>query len=213
MMGESIDRHSELIHHIDLYGLTTVTAAARIVCEGSRPSATAELEKLVRGGDLFRYDKVYTRNPKPPKARDRWRDLAILSYCCLGNHLRARVPSHRLETSLEGLSGNLGVRPPVGKACIFDRDDTLARIWVEPFAKDADGMPLDKVLAGLQRTTRGKAFQLWAYLALSSEFTMLVLCRTRARADELGRWIERAPLVGEAGPETVVIPAKTAAIP
>lgn len=202
-----------LLEHIDLYGLTTVTAAARIVCDGDRRGATSELEALVGERTLFRYDKVYTRNPTLPKARDRWRDLAILSYCCLGNHLRPRIPKQRLEASLEGPAANLGLRPPAGKACIFDRDDRLARIWVEPFAKDANGMPLDKVLAGLQRTTRSRAFQLWAYLALSGEFTMLVLCRTRARADELGRWIERAPLVGEAGPESIEIPVKTAATP
>jgi hypothetical protein len=206
------DRESALFEHIDLYGLTTVTAAARIVCDGDRRAATAELETLVRRGDLFRYDKVYTRTSKPPKARDRWRDLAILSYCCLSNHLRPRIRKLQLEAALQGPAGKLGLRPPAGKACIFDRDDKLARIWVEPFAKNAAGMPLNKLLASLQRTTRGRAFQLWAYLALSGEFTLLVLCRNRERADELARWLERAPLVSTAGPESVEIPVKTAAI-
>ncbi|MEQ9616818.1 MAG: hypothetical protein RLN60_02155 [Phycisphaerales bacterium] len=206
------DGESAILEHIDLYGLTTVTAVARILCDGDRRSATAELETLVRRRALFRFDKVYTRTSTPPKARDRWRDFATLSYCCLGNHLRPRIAKHRLEAALEGPAKTLGVRPPAGKACIFDRDDHLARIWVEPFSRTADGMPLGKMLALLQRTTRGRAFQLWAYLALSGEFSMLVLCRSRARADELGRWLQRAPLVGEAGPESIEIPVKTAAI-
>lgn len=206
------DHHDALLAHIDLYGLTTATAATRTVCAGDHTLARAGLESLVRDGRLFRYGKIYSCKPTRPKPRDRWHDLAILSYCCLGNHPRPRIERERLAASLEGPAKKLGQRSPANKPCIFDRHGRLARLWVEPHADDPAGMPLGDVLAALQRTARHRAFQVWAYLALSGEFTMLVLCRGRARADELERWLARVPLVGRAGPETVEIPVSTAAI-
>lgn len=207
------DHHGALLAHIDLYGLTTATAAARAVCAGDHALTLAGLESLVRDGRLFRYGKVYSRRPTRPKPRDRWHDLAILTYCCLGNHPRPRIERGRLAQSLDGPAEKLGQRSPSNKPCIFDRHDRLARLWVEPYAEDPAGMPLGDVLAALQRSARGKNFQVWAYLALSGEFTMIVLCRGRARADELGRWLGRVPLVARAGPETVEIPVATVAIP
>jgi hypothetical protein len=204
--------HDTLQEHIDLYGMTTATAAARVVYGCDHRRALAGLESLVRDGRLFRYGKVYSPKPTPPKPRDRWHDLAILSYCCLGNRPRPRIPSERLAAALDGPAKKLSQRSPANKPCIFDRHDRLARLWVEPYTDDPDGAPLGDVLAILQRSARGRAFQVWAYLALSGDFTILVLCRGRARADELERWLARAPLVGQAGPETVEVPVSTAAI-
>ncbi len=211
-MNDPGDHHGALLDHIDLYGLTTVTAAARTVCAGDPSIALSGLESLVRAGRLFRYGRVYSRKPTRPKPRDRWHDLAILSYCCLGNHPRPRIPRARLAASLDGPARALGQRSPSNKPCIFDRHNRLARLWVEPYTDDRTSMALGEVLAALQRTSRARAFQVWAYLALSGEFTMLVLCRGRDRADELERWLGRVPLVGRAGPETVEVPVATAAI-
>lgn len=204
--------HAGVLEHVDLYGLTTLTAVSRVVFQGDRRAARTNIDALVRQGHMFRHDHVLTRQPRAPKHADRWRDLAMLSYCCLGNHLRPRIPHDRLRATLDGPAAQLGLRPQAAKPCIFDRNDRLARLWVEPYTADDGGKPLGHVLAALQRATRTKSFSLWAYLALSGEFTMLVLCRHRARADELGRWLARAPLVGQAGSESLEIPVAVAAI-
>ncbi len=206
------EAHRVIFDQVSLYGLTNVPAAARVACDNDRRQATWMLEDLVRSSELFRYGTVYTTSPERPKARDRWRSLSVLSYCCLGNHPRPRVPQERLADALQSISNRLGVRPPVEKPCIFDRDNKLVRLWVEPHTDDPAGLDLGDLLAALQRATRDKSFVLWSYLALSGEFAMQVLCRSRARADELGLWLDRAPLVGRAGSEAVEILATTAVI-
>jgi len=202
-----------LLEHIDLYRLTTVEAAACAACDGDRRRATGALAYLVRRGELHRFGQIYTHRATPPKPRDAWRDLAILSYCCLGTPPQPCIPKERLVDAFGPHASRLGLRPPTAQACIFDQNDRLARLWVEPYTEDRAGMPLQKVLAALQRAARDKSFHLWAHLALTGEFGLLVLCRSRGRADELARWLGRVPLSAIAGSTTVEVPVATAAIP
>ena len=73
-------------------------------------------------------------------------------------------------------------------------------------------MELGAVLDALQRAVSNPNFELWSYLALSGQFSLLILCRNRQRAEELGRWLVRVPLVGRAGAEHVEIATSTAVI-
>lgn len=211
-MSPHPEAHQAVLEQVQLYGLTTVAAAARVATNGDRAAATKLLDALVRDGALFRYRTLYTSGQPAPKPRDRWRDLAVLSYCCLGNRERPRIARERLIEVLSGLAERLGVRPPTDKPCIFDRDDRLTRLWVEPYSTADAGMELGAVLEALQRAASNPSFELWSYLALSGQFSLLILCRNRQRAEELGRWLVRVPLVGRAGAENVEIATSTAVI-
>lgn len=209
---DNAEAHQSVLDHVRLYGLTTVAATARLATGGDRSAATKLLDTLVRSGALHRHRSCYTTNPESPKPRDRWRDLSVLSYCCLGNHEKPRITQERLAEALTNLAERLGVRPPTEKPCILDRQDRLARLWVEPYSIDQDGLELGAVLAALQRAASHPSFELWSYLALSGQFSLLILCRNRQRAEELGRWLVRVPLVGRAGTEHVEIATSTAVI-
>ncbi|MCB9610220.1 MAG: hypothetical protein H6716_26770 [Polyangiaceae bacterium] len=209
---DNAEAHQSVLDQVSLYGLTTVAATARLATGGDRPAATKLLDALVQSGALHRHRSCYTTSPESPKPRDRWRDLSVLSYCCLGNHERPRITRERLSEALSGLAERLGVRPPIEKPCIFDRQDRLARLWVEPYSTTEDGMELGAVLEALQRAVSNPSFELWSYLALSGQFSLLILCRNRQRAEELGRWLVRVPLVGRAGAENVEIATSTAVI-
>lgn len=209
---DNAEAHQPVLDQVSLYGLTTVAATARLATGGNRPAAIKLLDALVQSGALHRHRSCYTTSPESPKPRDRWRDLSVLSYCYLGTYERPRITRERLSEALSGLAAQLGVRPPAEKPCIFDRHHRLARLWVEPYSTAEGGMELGAVLEALQRATSNPSFELWSYLALSGQFSFRILCRNRQRAEELGRWLVRVPLVGRAGAEHVEIATSTAVI-
>lgn len=206
------DRRDETLAHVDLYGLTTAAAVGHAVWGGDRRQGRVALEALVKDRVLHRHDAIYSRRPLPYRPRDRWRLLAILSYCCLGNHARPRIEHARLAEAFGASLQSRGLPPLADKPCILDRHGRLARLMVEPYTDEPSGLDLGQVLAALQRTTRHRSFEFWSHAALTGEFALLVLCRSRGRADELARWLSRAPLVGRAGTQAVEIPTDTAVI-
>lgn len=211
--ASSPNSSSELLTHIERFGITTADVVARLFCAGSERRARTALADLVHRRELVCRSDFYARHARLLNPRSLHAAYALLWYCCVRKpHCQLLSPA-RLE-QLTAFAVQYGLAAARNAHCYVDRDRKrlcLIRPWVA--AADGSPLPVERVLVRLQRFVLQPTFRLWAYFATNRGFQIIALVSGEATASELTLWVRRRPLYCALLEPPVPIPVRIVAAP
>lgn len=199
--------------HAALCGLATVRSVSRALTEQRETLAAAALAELV-GTNRLRRVRVrtpsgrfvyYTPERAPLRPRRLRRSFATLAFAYHQPMIRPLLDAEAFARVAAVVAGR-GGPPPSWRPCYLHqaRRDDAPRLSLIHMGHSDD---LQRAVAGLGQFLSSPSFKLWWYFALNGQFTLTYLLPgSREKAEELGRWLRRRPVLCRFGAEPTEIP-------